>query len=973
MKKLIGTLVILLIVPFMPALAEEQLSLAQNTPQSPAGRISGKVVDAESDAPIIGARVVIEGVTPAIGAVTDLNGNYTLQGVPAGSHTIVVTYPEYAKMEVSGVELSSGATRQQDIALKSEVKQVEGKAVEVVAKASRGSQAGLLKDRQKAAAVSDAIGAEEIVRSGSSNAAQAMSRVTGATVMDGKYIYVRGLGERYSTTELNGAQLPSADPNKRAVQMDLFAANLLDDIVTVKSYTPDKPGNFTGGSVNLVTKSYPDKFTTSLSLSSAYNPQFSLKNGFLTSPGGSRDWLGMDDGTRDIPVPLQDPSVVIPLLTPATRRDSVLRNRLSFLSRSFNSDMAPTKKMAPLNRNFAFSMGNEFNVLGRPLGLLGSLSYNRGYNSYSDGTTARWYLRNTTNTAAGLEPVFVLHDSKSSDEVVWGGLANLSFQPQPEHELKATYMYNRSGESMARFLSGPARFVGENSILESRVVQYTERSLGSFQLSGHHLLPSLLGMDLNWSGSIARTRQDEPDLRFFADYYDTIPDTAYTIKTNAFDYPTRNYRYTKENNSDFNLDVSFPFKQWSGLSGKLKLGGYLFRKDRTYRERRFHYEIDPGNAYAPDYNGDPQFFFSDSMVGLWGYDSVYTHQYIFGTYIRQDNTGRNNYDGDQKISAAFGMLDFPIFSKLRFAGGVRLELTRMQVASLDTSLRKAFLSNDDWLPSANLIYQLGQSMNLRGSYSRTLARPEFRELAVYSSYDFVGDFVFGGNPNLKRTLIHNYDLRWEWFERPGEIYSISGFYKRFINPIERVRVSGGDEDLVSSRNVPQATVLGMEVEVRKRLDQIASFLQYFQAGANLTLVRSRVDIDTLELRNTRTVDPGAKAYRQLQGQSPYVLNLDFSYNNFKRGTTASLMYNVFGRRLAEVSNGGMPNVMEEPRAQLDFTCSQKVFHAVVFKVSAKNLLNSEYKKVYHFHGQEYPYQIYKAGRFISLGLSWAID
>jgi TonB-dependent receptor len=295
----------------------------------------------------------------------------------------------------------------------------------------------------------------------------------------------------------------------------------------------------------------------------------------------------------------------------------------------------------------------------------------------------------------------------------------------------------------------------------------------------------------------------------------------------------------------------------------------------------------------------------------------------------------------------------------------------MNVASLDKSLPKARLSNDDWLPSANFIYQLRPDMNLRTSYSRTLARPEFRELANYSSFDFAGDVIYGGNPDLKRTLIHNYDLRWEWFERPGELYSISGFYKRFIDPIERIK--SGSHKETSSRNVPEANVYGLELEVRKRLDKMGSFLQHFQVGSNFTLVHSEVDLDSVELAIIRAFDKNPKLTRQLQGQSPYIVNLDLSYGNYKSGTTASLLYNVFGRRLAEVNRGDAPNIFEQARGQLDFTLSQRIWGSVTFKGSVKNLLDSEYKKTYTLKGREYIQQFYKKGRTISFGFDWAID
>jgi TonB-dependent receptor len=346
-------------------------------------------------------------------------------------------------------------------------------------------------------------------------------------------------------------------------------------------------------------------------------------------------------------------------------------------------------------------------------------------------------------------------------------------------------------------------------------------------------------------------------------------------------------------------------------------------------------------------------------------------RYRFGNYVVDASQMSDNYDGDQDITAVYGMIDVPLVARLRFIGGARFEVTRLNVASQDPAKQKGEVANDDWLPSVNLVYELGSSMNLRAAYGKTVARPTFRELAPFASFDFIGDFIFVGNPNLKRTLIDNYDLRWEWFARPGEIFAVSGFYKRFQNPIERAIVSNNNQG--QFQNVDAATVYGAEFEVRKQLDQIAAFLQHFQAGGNLALVQSRVDIPAKEMATIRQLDPNASGKRELQGQSPYVLNVDVVYDNAKTGTMASLYYNIFGERLTEVSLGGTPNIYEQPRGVLDFTLSQRLLKGITLKAAAKNLLDSEVRKVHHFKNIDYVSRRHTLGRTFSLGLTYSVD
>ena len=957
-----SALPLLLILAFGPLVAAGAVEAGDTVP----GKVTGVVVDAASGDPLFGATVYFRDTS--YGTMCDLNGHYLLENVSAGNYVLEVSMIGYNKLVATGVAVEAGATVELNIPLEPEAIELEEEVV-IEAKALRNTGAALLKDRQKAPAVSDAISAAEISRAGSGDAAEAMSHVTGASVVEGKYVYIRGLGDRYSTVQLNGASLPSSDPDRKTVPMDLFPTNLLDNIVTTKSFTPDKPGNFTGGSIDIGTKSFPENLTLSVSATSSFNTQSSLKDGFLTYNGGGWDWLGRDDGTRELPDLLASGEVDVPDVG-SSYSDLEKALQLDRISKAFSPVMAPTTRIAPLNNSHSVALGNQMNVLNRPLGFLGTFTYSRKFSSYDMGSSGRWQLSGHVDKTNTLTNNFQLNDARSSEEILWGGLLKFSYKLSPNQEISSTYMHNHNSDDVARVLHGSfPRDLEPEAVYETRVLQFKERNIRSLQVQGKHHLKSLLDTRVEWSGSQAESAQDEPDLRFFTNDYTTRTrqgrlDTLYSIAPSIYPLPTRYFRSLDESNRELQANFVVPLKLSASMRGTFKFGGTYLDTGRRFRERRFEYDQD-----KIKYDGDPQAFFQGSNVGI--IDSTSSRLVRFGNYVRDATQASSNFDGDQQIYAGFAMVDLAFTRSFRAIVGGRLEATRIEVASLDSSKESGELSNDDLLPSLSLVYTIRDNMNLRGSYGLTLARPTFRELAPYSSFDFVGAFTFTGNPHLKRTLIDNFDLRWEWFIRPGEIYSASVFYKDFQNPIERAILTINGE--VQFQNVDAARVAGIEFEARKSLEQLSPGLKFFFAGANLSLVDSKVSLPPSELATKRAVDPDISDQRSLQGQSPYLLNLDLAYDNFQSGTAAGFYYNIFGRRLSEVSLGGTPNVYEMPRGSLDFTFARDFNHAYRIKFSARNLLNPEVRKIYPFKGVEYVAQEYTRGRSFSLGLTYKVN
>ncbi|MFZ0389626.1 MAG: TonB-dependent receptor [Calditrichia bacterium] len=939
--------------------------------QSKTGKLIGTVVDGASGEALIGANVYFENT--AIGAATDLDGTFIVSDIPAGSYDLMVQMIGYSNLKITGVQISADKTQKLELAMRPETLTAEEVVVE--ARMIRNNEASLLKERQKAVSVSDAISAEAISRSGSGDAAEAMKKVTGASIVEGKYVYVRGLGERYSSTQLNGAELPTSDPDKKAFQLDLLPSNLLDNIVTVKTFTPDKPGNFSGGLVDVGTKSFPDQFTLKISATSKYNTQSNYNGDYLTYNGGGKDWLGYDDGTRSIPAILKHPKANIPLPVEA-RFDRDKAQWLDAVSTAFNSTMNVSREAVPFNRSFGFSAGNHIKVRqGSTLGYIGSVTYDRSYSFYENGEVGRYTLN---DGADGLNPQLLVSDTRGRAETNLGALASISFNINPMHRIGGNFIYSRSGISTARLQSGswPQEFGinDETHLYYNRVLSYIERDIQSYQARGEHHLPALLNLTADWSATFSRTSQDEPDRRLITSMVRYFPsDTINIITGSNFDNPSRYFRYLQDRKNIFNLNLTIPFEQWGGLGSRFKVGASYQEGSRDFEERIFTYTLN--NKLFNELEGDISGLFDNGNNGIVEVDTLAGDRlkYTFGNTIYDNSKPKNNYDGSELIRAYYAMLDVPLTRRLRFIGGARYESTGMDVVSADETQQKGHLKKEDVLPSLNIVYQLKSNMNLRFAATQTLARPNFRELAPYSTKEFVNDVELRGNPALKRTLIDNYDIRWEWFTRPGEILAVSGFYKDLKNPIELAYdpLSNKSNPILIFTNVPSATIMGAEFEIRMNLDHFLNPLGNFSFGSNLSLIKSKVDIPEGELSKRRDVNPDAPDTRVLQGQSDYLFNIDLTYHN-RIGTTAGINYNTFGERLSKVSAVITPDVYEQPAQQLDFNLSQLVYHNLSFKFGIKNILNSAYREVYRFQGEEYVYLKYRRGITYSLGLGYSL-
>jgi outer membrane receptor protein involved in Fe transport len=920
-------------------------------------QIVGKIVDGKTGEPIVGAAIQL--ADTSIGALTDIDGNYVIRKTPEGVYDLIVRCVGYSKLRVEGVIPREGDDARYDLVLQQETIKT-GIIVTVKAEAVKNTEAALLKERQFSIAVSDAISTEAISRSGSGDAAAALKKVTGATVVGGKYVYVRGMGDRYTNTRLNNSTLPSPAADKQIAPMDIFPSELLDNVVIEKTFTPDKPANFAGGSVNLSTREMSgDQILLKFSSSMGYNTQATFNSDFLTYSGGTRDWIGVDDGTRGMPKIFENPDIDIPNPVGKAKRDRDEALLLDEMARSFNSNMYPVDGYAPMNQKYSLAYGNVLPVFGMDASVLASLSYSRSFKFYDNGVVARWDLAS--------QDVMDVHqylaDQKSTDEVLWGTMINTKFPLGNKHKVGVNYIYTRNAESQARYLEGPFQEAfSPPTDFQTRVLKYTSRDVGSLQFTGDHKFSTGRAVNLDWKFSITNTSEDEPDFRTFSNSRRSVGDgdTVWTIQSNQNPFPNRIYRELDEKNREVAANFSVPFNQWSGLPSKFKLGSGFLRKTRENSEREFKFQFGP---IEPEFESAEDVFNPD-YFGLLNSSGTY---YWFGNWYDETTRPGQSYEGEQEIFSLYSMVELPLLEKFTLVAGARYEKTLMHVESVDTS---GTIHDSDVLPSVNFICRLHDNMNLRLSYGRTLARPTFREFAKLSTYEYATGYIVSGNPQLKGSLIDNYDFRWEFFERPGELWAFSLFYKTIKDPIELGKVSVNNN--IKFVNVEDGKVYGAEFEIRKKLDQIHDLLTYFQVGSNLTLVKSEVQIPEIELNTIRNTRPDADNHRPLEGQSPYTLNVDVAYVNPHNSTSVALNYNVFGERLVEKGRRATPDAFEQPRHQLDLTFSKGIWYGLTLKSGVKNILDSTYRVTHAYQGEKYTRREHKLGREIAFGVSYEI-
>lgn len=782
--------------------------------------------------------------------------------------------------------------------------------------------------RRKSAAAQDAVGRAEIARTPDRNAADAARRVVGTTIIGGRFVFVRGLGERYTNALLDGAPLPSPEPDRQAVPLDLFPTQVIDTITIVKTFTPDVPGDFAGGSVRIATRRLPDEPVLSLSLGMGLNTNATFADR-LDYEGGGMDWLGFDDGTRALPEEVPPYAV----LRGGEKPDGTIisREETTAIGRAMNSNMSATRTTAPPNHNGSLVAGRTFDLGGtHKLGVMSALTYSRSFERRAFETIRTFNLPGGRD--ADLAPLNDLQAERGTDRVTWGGLLGLTYEPHPDHRISATLVYSRAADDEATELEG---FHEERSanIHETRL-SFIERSLTFLQLRGEHRIADTWGTDVGWNASVGRAVREEPDTRGTVFQYDD--GTGFVFEDDA---SSGSHFFSEQGETSFGggLDVRQPLQKKENPDDAfaVKLGGRGDVKNRSFEARRFRYRPVP--------NGDPATLVCP--VDAWDPECpsrILRDDRIGGVFELEENTRPTDaYDADASVAAAYLMIDGPITKGVRVLLGERLEVSHQGIASFSPLLPDTQVESEldaaELLPAAAVLLTPRDDFAIRVSATRTVARPQLRELAPFSFADYFGGRETQGNPELGITRITNLDARFEVFPSLREVLAATAFFKAFEDPIEATVLEGGARGIVTYQNAPGAILGGVEIEVRKELGFLADPLKIFSVVGNLTLAHSRVTLDD----STSSIVTNLN--RPLSNQSPWVVNAAVDLDEKDWGTSARVSYNVTGPRIVQVGTNGLPDLYEQPRHQLDVAVAQRFFRDhLELKATIANLFDDDF-------------------------------
>lgn len=886
--------------------------LAQAAPSPRPGRLVGRIIEEATGAPIAGAQV---GVAAGGAAVTSaIDGRYLLLNVPAGPVAVAVRAIGYAPKTVSGVVVPAGGAATLDITMTPQTIQVG--EITVAVEVERGSVNAALEEQRNSNNVINTVTAEQISRTPDSDAAQAVQRVSGVTVQDGRYVFVRGLGERYTTTSLNGSRIPSPEPERKVVPLDLFPSYLLASITTTKTYTPDEPGDYSGARVDLRTREFPARRTFALAMSSGFNSAATGRH-LAMAPTVGREWLGTAGSARSLPA-----------LAAGALSNLTLPEAQAIIG-SFRNSWSPHFGDGVPSGGFSISLGGEDPVLGQPIGYVGSFSY-----SYATEVRAGEERAVATPgaTPGSTVPINPYRGTTATQGVLWGGLVNLTLRLGATSKLAFNNTFSRSADNAGTLMRG---FNEEfNRDFEITRLGFVERSVRSNQLSGQHLLGTRHFVD--WSVTSAGVRRAEPDRSDLI--YDLSGSAPQWFGTGRSGVRT----FTELDESSLELAASWRIELGEFRRSAVKVG--LLRRTASRDTDARSFQITNLNLSDAERTAPPEAIFSRPA-----------------DLFLQPDVLVGRYTADDAVTAGFAMLEVPLSSRLRLVGGARIERWALDLTTYflalnrDSSLARR---NTDVLPSLALTWQFRNDHNLRLSATQTLSRPEYREIAFTTTRDIAGGVDQQGNDRLQRALVRNFDLRWEWYPRRGEVVSVALFGKSFTDPIERVLIQSATTVTTTWVNAEHANNYGVELEFRRQLGLIARALAPFALSLNATIMRSDVRVDT-SLVNTN-------AKRAMVGQAPYVINAGLSYSSAGGGFSATALFNVVGRRISEAAVRGQPDAIEQPRHILDLAVRAGLSSTLSVKLDLKNLLDEPYRVT---QGQVTRHR-YTVGRGYALGLSW---
>jgi len=897
------------------------------------GKISGKVTDSKTGETLIGLTVKITGAN--LGASTDIEGRYTLGNLNPGKYNLSFSYIGYQAKNITEIEVLVGKTTNLDVIMV-EASSLALEEVVITATVRQESISALYAQQKNSISISSGITSELIKRTPDRNTSDVLKRVSGASIQENKFVIIRGLADRYNTSILNNAVLPSSEPDRKAFSFDIIPANLIDRIVVNKTASADLPGDFAGGVIQVITRDVPEENFLNASVSFGYNNQSTFKD-FTSNARNKYDFLGFDDGSRKLPAGFPGSFQSYNPISNAEKAK---------FSAQVKNSYAEVSPMAIPNQNHQLTWGKRKDLKnGGSFGNVVSLSYrnsqNRAFAERKDyefsGTPFYEYSEDITKYSSNI-----------------GLLANLAYI-KGGNKIAFKNMYNRSFEDNYTARTG---FTTDNiQDVRLNVSDLTTKSLINSQLEGEHQLGKKQ-IKLTWNLNYSNVQRDQPDQRSL-DYRRSLG-TQEPFR--LIDRNTRRlFSNLDEDTYGAQAAVAFPVKLFNQQS-TVKIGALKQYKQRDFGARIFNYIFVGPSVFERSFTSLPkEKIFEQTNISENGF------------VLSEFSNNTDSYNANSDLNAGFLLMDNKFGEKFRISYGARFEQFAQTLNAIDFSGQAIAAKQDnfDVLPSANLTYSLNAKSNIRLSGSQTVSRPEFRELALFNYYDFISQTSVTGNPNLKRAKIFNADLRYELYPSASEAFTVSGFYKNFNDPIEQLINSNSTPVVrgINYLNADQANSLGLELDIRKKLSFLGdkSWLTNLTAFANASYIYSKVQ--------------GVGIDRPLQGQSPYLINAGLQYFSPKSAITFTSVYNRIGQRIFLVGYQGYPDIYENARDVLDLQLSKRVLKSQAeIKLNVGDILNQNTvfyqnnegnsKKAYEGASVDRLINSYRLGTNISLSFSY---
>jgi TonB-dependent receptor len=900
-------------------------------------KLSGKVLNTRNE-PLPGATVLVAGGSQVL---ADIEGKFYVNLEAGRKYTLKISNAGYETKEITEVDvIANGDNYLEVILIENAKSNLEGVTVKSSSRRQENTTA-LLSFQKNNISLSSGLAADFIRRTPDRNTGEVLKRVSGASIQDGRFVVVRGLSDRYNTAVINNAQLPSTEPDKKAFSFDVIPSALIDNIIINKTATPELSGEFAGGLVQINTKDVPTRDLLTVSIGLGFNTQSAFKD-FISNQRNSSDWLGFDNNTRSLPGGFPANQQIF--------RAGTLQQRIDWTKLMRNDVYREVNNTALPVQTYSLTWGKSTKFKnGGVLGTILSVQYRNSMLKYE-------VLRKLHEQTG--EEVVSLMDEQNKYGINLGALANISYV-KGKHKISFKNLFNQLFEDNYYTRVGFNNDRIQDINFRSSVLN--QRSLYSGQLEGDHQLTAS-GIKLKWNGNFAYNLKTQPDLRtsaYFRPKGSAVPYEYNDDDTRRFFSDLEDFSY----GANGSITVPFTLKKSKQV---FKTGGSTLIRIRDFRSRIFQYQ--PASVTL----------FDDTKSTL-PYDQIFAPANIAqnGFVLNDFTNNQDKYFGVSILNGMYGMFDNKFGEKIRLVWGVRVENFQQFLTTRDVTAKRVVVNTEKWdvLPSLNFTLSPNTKNNIRAAVSRTVARPEFREIAPFSFYDYEANYGVNGNINLKRTSILNGDLRYEFYPKGGEAITIGVFYKHFNDPIElRLDPSSVlDRRNYGYSNVDEAYTAGAEVEVRKNLDFLNKTLDNFSVFANVTFSYSKVTLAT-----TTAGGQSASVNRPLQGQSPYLVNLGLQYNSKQGGWSSSLLYNRIGQRLSLVGNQDFADIYERPRNQVDFQLAKKIMkNKGEFKITWADILNNAFyfyenadtKKAFNA-GNDRLFNSYKPGSTITVGFTY---